>query len=212
MNLRNSKDWLIVLLFLIAAAVSWNLYFKVYMQADTIDIHGFPRTLNSWVSEELTIGKYELAILETQNAFVRKYTNSNGNSVYVFLVYSQNNRKVSHPPEICYTGSGATVVGSAPDTIILPSGKAEIDINRLIVEKGNAKQLVFYWFKVGENFTRNYWKQQSLIAVKSFLGKPASSALIRLSTDIQDENSISATRLLKEFGELLIPQLQTYLP
>ena len=212
MSFKSFRDWVVVLLFLVTGAISWQLYFRVYQQKDTVDIHLFPRTLGSWTAEDLPISDYDYSILETRNAFVRKYTDANGRVVYVFIVYSQNNRKVSHPPEICYTGSGATMVSKDRDTILSRSANKQIEVNRILIEKGTHKQLVFYWFKVGNDFTSSYWKQQSLISIKSFLGKPSSSALIRISADVNDENVADPARRMKEFAQLLLAELNQYLP
>lgn len=212
MNVKNFRDWFIIIIFLIASSVSWSLYFRVYSQADTVSIHNFPRTFGSWASEELPISDLDYDILETRNAFVRRYYRPGGESVYVFVVYSQNNRKVSHPPEICYTGSGVTVASNTRDSIVLPSGRTSVEVNKLIVERGDAVQMVFYWFKIGAMYTSNYWKQQSLIAVNSFLGRPANSALIRISSDVKDDNAAPVNRLLKEFGQEFLPLLRQYLP
>lgn len=213
MSLKSFRDWFVIVVFLIASAVSWGLYFKVYTQADTVNIHNFPKSFGSWNSEELPISELDYSILETRNAFVRKYYRASGENVYVFVVYSQNNRKVSHPPEICYTGSGVTVVANQRDSIVLPSGQTLVNVNKLTIERGEASQLVFYWFKVGEIYTANYCKQQFLIAVRSFLGQPANSALIRISADIKDEAATAPTsRTMKEFGQEFIPLLGQYLP
>jgi len=69
-----------------------------------------------------------------------------------------------------------------------------------------------YWFKVGDEFTASYGRQQILIALKSLMGKPSSSALIRISTVIKDSDVDSAEKLLQDFAKLIIPHLEKYLP
>ena len=71
----------ILILFIVSAAISWQLYFKVYSQKDTVSIHSFPKDIREWTAEELPITKQEKAILETDNVFARRYTNRMG--VYV---------------------------------------------------------------------------------------------------------------------------------
>ena len=209
------KDYtyaLIILIFLLSCAVSWNLYFKIYSQKDTVDIKHFPQQINSWVAEDMPIAKEDLDVLETQNAFVRRYQNPQKEEVYLFIVYSQYNRKVSHPPEVCYMGSGVSVTNEVSDLIVSMQDGSLLKANRLTVEKGQEKQIVFYWFKVGDTFTSNYWKQQILIALKSFLGQPSSSALIRISAQVKGDNISEATNRIKKFGQLIVPDLHSYLP
>lgn len=214
-NQRLDKQYIIItFLFLLTGVVSWNLYFKVYQQQDTVSIHDFPREIAGWRADELLITKEEKAILETDNVFIRRYTNPQGEEVYLFIVYSQNNRKVSHPPEVCYTGSGATIVNNVHDSFSADeSALKDINVNHVTVEQGRDRQIFFYWFKVGDTFTPNYWKQQGLIALQSFWGRPSSSALIRISAPSQnagdDENAV---RRLKDFGRIILPYIQKHLP
>ncbi len=202
----------ILTMFLVCAAISWQLYFKIYSQKDTVSIHSFPKDIREWTAEELPITKQEKAILETDNVFARRYTNPKGEEVYLFIVYSQNNRKVSHPPEVCYTGSGATILSSVHDSFDSDSRDVRVITNRITIEQGKGRQIMFYWFKVGDTFTPNYWKQQCLIAVKSFLGQPSSSALIRISTDIEKDGEDAAIQRMKKFGQLILPLLDRHLP
>ena len=198
---------------LVSAVISWQLYFKVYSQKDTVSIHTFPKGIAGWTAQELPISDKDKAILETDNVFTRRYTNAQKKEIYLFIVYSQNNRKVSHPPEVCYTGSGATILSNAYDSFDSGTSLGDIRVNRVTVEQGRERQIFFYWFKVGDAFTPNYWKQQGLIALKSFLGQPSSSALIRISIPAQKEgDDMIATQELKDFGRIILPYIQKHLP
>ncbi len=218
MKKDQQKFFIILALLLLACAVSWNFYFKMYSQQDTVSIHKFPTTIGEWSSKEIPLTSVEYAILETKNAFTRKYSTPSGKEVYLFIVYSQSNRKVSHPPEICYTGSGMTLLTKKPSQIqgpvsLEPSAPVQsIDVDSLLLEKDNFRQLAFYWFKVGDSFTPNYWKQQILIAFKSLLGKPSSSALIRVSASISNQDQKATEKELQEFSAVILPYLSKYLP
>lgn len=212
MRVRTISYWVVLAIFIFAGTLSWNLYFKVYRQEDTVDISSFPTEMEGWISTELPITEQEMEILETRNVFVRSYKNSSGDEVALFVVYSQNNRKVSHPPEICYTGGGAAILRNEKDSVFSDHLKKEVAANRLTISKGKFNQIAFYWFKVGDSFTPNYWKQQGLIALKSFLGQPASSALIRISANVENNDTSKAISDIKEFGRLIFPHLYQHLP
>jgi len=212
MNLKDRNFIFLILLFALVGIVSWSFYFKTYFQSDTVDINVFPATIDGWTSEELTITEDEFRILETRNAFVRQYTGPDGGKVILFIVYSQSNRKVAHPPEICYAGGGVSILDSAHDTVPVDSSGSSILVNKLRLESGTEKQLSYYWFKVGDSYTSNYWKQQTLIALKTLLGKPAGSALVRISTDVGSEGEVAAVERIKKFSQVVVPMLGQYLP
>ena|SRR3989338_3550425 len=207
MKKTDTKTIVLLIAILISGLISWNLYFKEYRQADTVNIHHFPTAFGAWKSEEIPLTENEYAILETRNAFARKYVSDSGQTVHLFIVYSQSNRKVSHPPEICYTGGGITILDNSRYALA-PS----FQVNRLFMEQKGVKQIAFYWFKVGNSFTANYWNQQALIAKKTLLGQPASSAMIRLSASVKDGDIAKTEKDMAEFFNVIRPELNKYLP
>ena len=211
---NNSNHILLICITLaVTAMISWGLYFKQAVEKDTVDINHFPKIIGTWHSEDLLITKDEFMILETKNAFVRLYTNSVDKSqIYLYLVYSQTNRKVAHPPEICYTGSGLTITEDVHDSIPVQYKNLTIQANRLHIVKGSFSQISYYWFKVGDHFTSNYWQQQILIVVDTLLGRHPSSALVRVSADIVDNDINKTIFNIKRFIKLITPQLFVYLP
>lgn len=209
---KNKSYFLIIFLFCLATAASWNLYFRQYIQKDTVDIKSFPMAVGDWTAEDLPISEADYDILETRNAFTRKYTDPGGNSVYLFVVYSQSNRKISHPPEICYTGSGVSILDNTHDSVPVASENLVIDVNRLLLSRGASEHVAFYWFKVGKAFTPNYWKQQGLIATKTLLGQSTSSALIRVSAEVLNGNKAETVQNLKKFVEAATSDFIKYLP
>jgi len=212
MKIKDKNYILVASILLLACFFSSSLYFKAHTAKDTVDIFRFPTTLDNWTSTNLPITDDEYAILETRNAFVRQYTHPDGREVFLFIVYSQDNRKVSHPPEVCYTGSGVSVLGKTVNMISMPGASHPMPVNELRLQKGNLNEIAFYWFKVGDSFTSSYWKQQILIALKTLLGRPASSAMIRISADITQKGEEATKELLKEFSARIIPELKQYLP
>ncbi len=209
--MKNKKLIIILLLIVAAGIMSWTTYLKEYDQKDTISIHSFPKEINGWTSEELEITDDEYAILETRNAFTRKYTGPEGQVVYMFTVYSQYNRKVAHPPEVCYTGSGIKVISNTVDTIPVPEQNVTIKAHKLALERRRYKQVAYYWFKVGDTFTASYWKQQLRIAFKNLIGQPEGSALIRVSAT-HDGDDQQAVADIKQFTRLALPAIYKHLP
>ncbi len=210
---KSQQLWIVIVLLAGIGLAAWGSYFRTYFAKDTVSIHIFPKKIGDWVSEDLPITDEEYAILETRNAFIRKYTNTKtGDVVYLYIVYAQNNRKVSHPPEICYTGGGADVLADRKEKIPLPNGTT-IVANNLKLAFRDAEQLSFYWFKAGKDtYTPNYWHQQILLAKNTLLQKSSSSALIRVSSDIINGNEDAAKKRIKTFIRLIAPLLPKYLP
>ncbi|MFH1282035.1 MAG: exosortase C-terminal domain/associated protein EpsI, partial [bacterium] len=156
---------------------------------------------------DIPIPENDYAILETRNLFVREYKNKQGQFVYLYLIYSEDNRKVSHPPEICLLGSGMTIVEKNPIQLTSP-----IKAMKLIVEKEKIPQMYIYWFKAGNVYTDNYIKQQMKIVIDRMLGKRTAGAMIRISTDLKTNDKEEAFNLLKSFSNEISPLLAKYIP
>lgn len=197
---------------ILAGAVSWSFFFREYFQTDMVNVHLFPKEFSDWKATEIPISDHDYDILETRNAFSRMYRSLEGAGVMLFVVYSQNNRKVSHPPEICYTGSGATIVAHRDVKFSGGEGQGLIDFGRSAIELGGEEETLYYTFKVGNSFTSSYWKQQILIALKTVLGQPASSALIRISIPVKDQDPGDVDTVAQKFVRQMMPFIKEYLP
>ena len=74
------------------------------------------------------------------------------------------------------------------------------------------QQLMYYFFKVGDTFTSNYWKQQFLVAMNSLLGRDDGQALVRLSANIKPGAADQTAQNIEEFVSTILPYLKQYLP
>lgn len=209
----NKNILLIIVMLIVSGSVSWFSFFSQYTQRDTVNIHLFPKTVGEWTATEIPISDNDYEILETRNAFSRIYRSPGREEVMLFIVYSQSNRKVSHPPEICYTGGGATILNKTAARLDMGPGMTPIEANRFASEQGNYDQMTYYWFKVGTSFTASYSQQQILIALKTLLFQPSSSAMIRLSTAVADEKDTArADATAAKFAKEILPLVKQYLP
>lgn len=205
----NNKTFFIVTIILVMAG---SLALIAYLPARTdialkTKVTDFPKTIGEWTGTDLPVEENVYEILETRNLFIRDYKNTKGSSVYLYIVYSEDNRKVSHPPEVCLLGSGATVVDKSPLQLT-----GTIKANKLLVEDANSRSIVAYWFKAGSLNTEQYLKQQLKTVLDRVRGKRTSSALIRLSTDIKNNDQEAALKLIKSFAEQIGPLLTQYVP
>jgi EpsI family protein len=174
---------------------------------ETVKVSNFPMKIGDWSATDMPLGENDYKALGTKNVIIRNYKNYKGDSIILYLVYSERNRQVSNPPETYYMGSGSTIVEKSVEQIT-PAIKAI----KMIVEKSASRQMVVYWFKVGNLNTEKYIKQQLKIVTDQMLLKRTSGAMIRLSIDIKDSNENAAFKTLQLFTAQIEPLLQKYVP
>ena len=206
----NTKTFFIVTSILgIVAIFGFITYLPTRIDSSSkIKVTEFPTKIGQWSSTDIPISERDYEILETRNLIVRDYKNPKGESVQLYLIYSEDNRKVSHPPEVCYMGSGVTVADKTQVRI-----SDSVMANKLLVEKENARQLVVYWFKAGGLSTDKYLQQQLKVVSDRTFGKRTSGALIRMSVDLtKDKDQDYGLNLVKSFYAEIATLLDKYAP
>ncbi len=200
---------IVVVIFVIAAAVSLSSYLPTRFDTkDAVQVSFLPMTIGSWKGKDVPLTKRDYEILETTNLLMRQYTNPGGGSVLLYIVYSGDNRKVSHPPEVCYMGSGATIAQKAIINVT-----PDIQANKLVTEMpGGGREFVAYWYKAGALNTPKYFTQQLKIAFHRTFGQKTSAALIRISTEIKGEKEKAAEDMIQRFCAQMVPLLPKYVP
>lgn len=205
----NNKIFFVVAgILLFACVVGLMAYLPVRFDTTAqIKIADLPKTIGDWQATDIPLTKLDYEILETTNLVMRQYKDPAGTSIYLYIVYSNDNRKVVHPPEVCYMGSGATVAEKGALQI-----SPRIRANKMVTESAGGRQLVAYWYKAGQFYTDNYFQNQLKIVWRRTFGKSTSAALIRVSLDIKGGDEAAAVELIRKFCGQLEPLLAKYAP
>ncbi|MFA5118267.1 MAG: exosortase C-terminal domain/associated protein EpsI [Candidatus Omnitrophota bacterium] len=206
--MNNKNFFLVVIILVIVACISFFAYLPSKIAAlNEKKISEFPLTIGEWSGEDMVLSDKEYEILETRNLIMRNYRNKKGDSVNLYIVYSQDNRKVSHPPEICMQGSGATIVNKTKVNVT-----DSIVATQLIIEKEFSREVAVYWYKTGSLYSNNYILQQLRSSFGRMFGKMVSSALIRVLTTCDTGKDDFALIRIKEFCRIIEPLLPKYVP
>lgn len=142
----------------------------------------FPTVLQDWKGTDAPVDRRTYEILETRNVLYRIYQNAKGEKVELLLVSSKKDRRVAHPPEVCFTGSHYVITDEKDRTFDWQGRKLPA---REFIAKNEQDprdvQSVLYFYKVGKTFTSNYYKQQLRFAVDRMTNRSSDVLLIRLS-------------------------------
>jgi len=197
----------IVILLSLTSILSLNLFFKERIARDQFDIHKFPYKIGQWKGQDLEVTEREYKILETRNLISRQYVNPSDEAIWLFIIYSETNRKVFHPPEMCIMGSGLRMVDKTKDEIETGGGK--ISANKLYLEKDDYKEITLYCYKAGKLYTYNYYLQQAYLAFHQIFGKNIAGATIRVSAPLI-KNEQATLAILRNFLKESIETLESF--
>jgi EpsI family protein len=172
-----------------------------------------PLVIGNWYGREIDIDERTYELLETRDTIMREYTNAAGDKVILVVVYSRENLRVVHAPDICLPGGGASIYEKTTEVVNLADKLDQNAIfNNYIVGKGNDKQTVFFIYKCGSQITPNPLKMQFDFYINKALRRHHSAALIRISTYAVNGDLASATGKAKQFAKASMPVLLKYLP
>ena len=203
----NTKAAVSIAVLTLMAITTHLLLYKEYQTESKNYAQQFPRNFGNWYTlQEYPAEQRTIEILETNDLLTRLYSSPKTSPILLALVISENsNRKVSHPPEICYKGAGCEILERF--TIRLQNHDA---IMLKLINNGDP-EYVIYWYKFGEKFTGNYYYHQANALINFFRSQKGGAALIRTSIKIGTDPQ-RAFDSLQKFANELYPILSKYLP
>lgn len=213
----NHSVYLAIFALLLVAFVSPSIQGREDIVPERQAFLNFPLQFNNWQGRHEYLAKHYLDALKlTDYAIINYVKPQTGESVNFYSAYYQSQRKGAsiHSPKSCIPGDGwqITQFGQARLENVVVNGKA-LKVNRAVIEKGDSRQLVYYWFdQRGRDITDEFMVKWYLF-YDSIAMNRTDGALVRLVTNLgKFEDTASADKRLQEFMQDLVPQLPAYLP
>lgn len=176
----------------------------------------FPRSLGSWVGNDIDMAPDVLRTLGPGDFLARKYrnTSTDGAPVDLFVAYfpSQRAGDTLHSPKHCLPGSGWTAIESNTIKIQMP-GRDPFLVNRYVIAKGSRRGLALYWYWAhGRAVASEYWAKFYLVE-DSIRFNRSDGALIRVTTELRPpESPEDAQPRLLWLVRKVLPPLDAYVP
>jgi len=177
----------------------------------------FPLELSGW---EGKTGYLEANIIDTLK-FTDYLMSDYGSteevaSINFYSAYyaSQKKGASAHSPRSCIPGGGWQISSLQNHTV----NNAVIDgvplvVNRLVIEKGEFKQLVYYWFQQRGRVVTNEYLMKWYLFLDSMNLHRTDGALMRLTTVLKPGQELSiADKRLEDFSRKIAPLIPQYVP
>jgi EpsI family protein len=150
----------------------------------------FPKEIGNWhTATEMPIDQESLAALKPDDYLNRNYVSQNGGATVNLLVVYFNTRRsghAPHSPEWCLPGAGWKDVSSQIVKLWIPETGPQ-EVNEYIVQKGEERQLVLYWYHQGRHTAANEVVAQVYALPEMILHGRTDTALVRIIARIQSE-------------------------
>jgi len=156
-------------------------------------------------------------VLKADDLLFRGYrdsTTGRGGTLFVAAFRSQRNGKAPHSPKNCLPGSGWTQLSS--DLLSIDVGQPQpISVNRYIVQHGDERDLVLYWYQSRERVVASEYSAKFWVMADAIRLNRTDTALVRVFMPIvaaDQTDPANATREAVSFVQAFFQPLHLILP
>ena len=175
----------------------------------------FPPRTPGWITVRETPLEPEVQeVLQADDTLNRSYQNpATGDLVYLFVAYfrSQRTGQAPHSPKNCLPGSGWDQVASGYASVPVAGLPRPITINRYVVEHGNDRSVVLYWYQSPQRAIANEFAAKFWLVTDSIRYHRSDTALVRVVVPVGQAGMAPATQSGISFVQSVYMPLRQYL-
>ena len=152
-------------------------------------------------AQEYIIVNYEQPAMTPINFYVAYYE------------YQRKGGDFVHSPRLCLPGAGWLIEKNRVRELAPSPGAESLKLNELIISKGGARQIVYFWYQGrGRNFT-NEFAAKFYMVWDGLFRRRTDGALVRVVMPMDKDQSVQAARQITDpFALAASAELKGYLP
>lgn len=179
-------------------------------------LSSYPMQLGQWQGKRIALEQIYLDQLKLDDYLLSDYVDGNRNWVNLYVAYYGSQRKGHsiHSPRACLPGGGWEIKSLTQKNLdeIVVNGMP-LAVNRTVIQMGDNKQLVYYWFKQRDRIITNEYMVKWYLFWDALTRNRTDGALVRVTTPVRpDENIEDADSRLISFVKLANAPLKSFVP
>ena len=148
----------------------------------------FPMQVHQWQGSTFPLEKEYIETLRFDDYLLADYQAADRAPVNFYVAYYRSQRKgqSAHSPLTCIPGGGWEITSLR--TMEVPASDAattSLHVNRLVIQKADVKQIVYYWFKQRDRMLVNEYLVKFFLVWDALAKQRTDGALIRLTASVQ---------------------------
>ena len=205
-----------IVIILLGAATSYSLPQRVELMPERQDFSTFPMTMGNWQGKGGKLESIYLDALKLDDYILADFNNPSGQLVNLYVAYYASQRKgqSAHSPRTCIPGGGwqITSLDRYPVNGATIAGQALV-VNRSVIQMGEHKQLVYYWFQQRGRIITNEYLVKWYLFWDALMRNRTDGGLVRLVTEVRPGEDITgADQRLTDFAKAVSLPLKAYIP
>ena len=205
-----------MILLIVTAVVSATLPRRIEVSPPRQEFSEFPMHLGLMQGQRERLDRIYIDYLKFDDYFLADYTDGDQYPVNFYVAYYASQRKgeSAHSPRTCIPGGGWEIKSLSRRSLegVMINGRP-LAVNRVVIQRGEYKQLVYYWFQERGRDLTNEYLVKWFIFWDALTRNRTDGALVRLTTGLKPGEDLSAgDRRLTSFAKIAVPELKPYIP
>jgi EpsI family protein len=214
--LHSRPAQLATLFLLVQGVLFWGLANREEIVPAIQEMSTFPKVLGDWQGVQDNMMDAETAaVLQADQIFNRSYARP-GSAVapnlFIAAFRSQRSGRAPHSPRNCLPGNGWVPQVNDRVYMNVPGRADAIEVNRFIVQRGDYRSLVLYWYQSRDRIVANEYKAKFFVVADALRYNRTDTALVRVVVPLAGDNDAQAQEEAAKFIQAFYPQLKNYLP
>jgi exosortase D (VPLPA-CTERM-specific) len=175
----------------------------------------FPMEVSGWRGIPMAMEKHYVDTLRFDDYLLADFEEPASGLVNFYIAYYQSQKKgqSAHSPKTCLPGGGWEMHSLTRTSITAAGTGKKFPVNRVVIQKGRDRQVVFYWFKQRDRLVTDEYLVKALLFWDALVRRRSDGALIRLTAPLlPGEDETAVDRRLQQFASLVQPMMSAYVP
>lgn len=176
----------------------------------------FPMQIGGWQGAPFPLEQQYIDALRFDDYVLADYRSDKEQPVNFYAAYyrSQKKGQSAHSPQSCLPGGGWEIASLTQRELPMSQGMMQsLRVNRAVIQKGDQKQIVLYWFKQRDRYLTNEYLVKFYLLWDAFSRQRTDGALVRLASLVgPGESESTVDQRLQEFAVAAGQELTRFVP
>lgn len=177
----------------------------------------FPIEFGGWQGTRGQLERDYLQLLKLDDYLLADFASADGHppiNLYVSYHATQANGNAAHSPRACIPGDGWEIIDFGQRRLPgIDVGGEPLTVNRAVIQRGDSRQLVYYWFQQRGRATTNEYVVKLHIFWDAITRHRTDGAMVRLVARLLPGDAVeSGDARLERFAALAVPPLANHVP
>ncbi len=176
----------------------------------------FPSHIGGWLGSRDSLEKVYLEALQLDDYLLMNFRQTeSGPRINFYVAYYQSQRSGMsvHSPRLCLPGGGWKITKFEQYQVAGTNGHAALPVNRVLIEQGDQRQLVYYWFRERDRRLTNEYAVRWFLFWDALKVNRTDGALVRLVIPVpRGMKDADLDGQLTRFAQLAESELDRYVP